>query len=367
MRVRVAACAAVVLAAAASCAQNPRQIPATAGSGSRVLVTQGQLRLDGHPWWPRGFDAYQLGTDWAVNDGCGAQVDLDDYFASLPPHSVTRFNAFASLAVNKDTGALDYRRLDAVFSAAERRGQLLVAVLSSGEGACEDGVFKDHDWYAGGWRATTSAARFLPYGRWLDAAVQRWGPSPALAGWELVGEPEPSVCGDAGCLWQQRSCPPDAAATLRAFFDAAGQRLRAFDADTPIWEGVAGGGQCGTRGDEYGQVARSPFIDVLDLHDYGPSGVALPGDAVDGVARRLAQAREVNKPLVVAEMGQPAGSCQPLHVRAADLARKVQVQRTAGTAGVMFWAFVPDPRLNNCTMDIGPGDPLFGVLDSLSP
>lgn len=310
-----------------------------ANAATRVAVAGGVLTLDGRPWWPSGFDAYELGTDWAVNRGCGAQVDLNRYFASLPPDSVTRFDAFAALARNKRTGAVDFGPLDAVFAAAERHGQLLVAVLASGEGACEDGEFKDAQWYTGGWTGD--------YAQWLAAAVGRWGRSPALAGWELVGEPEPR---------QQQSCPADAAAVLRGFFDQAGARLRALDPDTPIWSGVAGGSQCGIDGDGYLTVGQSPYIDVLDLHDYGAADVDL----------RLRQAASLGKPLVVAELGRFAGSCGSLPDRAAAIAARVSAQRQAGSAGVLFWNFVPDPRVGDCTMDIGPNDPLFDVLRSLN-
>jgi mannan endo-1,4-beta-mannosidase len=338
----------------------PAALPAV--SGSRVSAANGTLTLDGKPWWPTGFNAYELGTNWDVNKGCGAQVDLDQYFGSLPPHSVTRFDAFASLATDKRTGAQNFQALDAVFAAAKRHDQLLIAVLTSGDGACEDSAFKDHDWFAGGWQATASS-----YARWLDTAVARWGNSPALAGWEMVGEPETSFCGDTACQWQQRTCPSDAAATLRSFFDTAGSRLRALDSRTPIWAGFAGGGQCGTAGDDYALVAQSPSIDVLDVHDYGPPGVLLPGDQYNGVQRRLQQAKSVGKPLVIGEVGQPAGSCGSLTDRASFLTQKVQTQRQAGSAGVMFWAYVPDPRLTECTMDIGPQDPLFNTLRALQP
>jgi mannan endo-1,4-beta-mannosidase len=50
---------------------------ARADSGSRVSVVNGSFTLDGRPWWPVGLDAYELGTNWVVNEGCGAQVDLD--------------------------------------------------------------------------------------------------------------------------------------------------------------------------------------------------------------------------------------------------------------------------------------------------
>ena len=358
LRRRVAALTVAVLAVAGLGGEASPAV-ALADSGSRVRVVDGSFTLDGRPWWPVGFDAYELGTNWAVNEGCGAQVDIDRYFASLPPNSVTRVDVFAPLARNRRTGAADFTALDAVFAAAERHNQLLVASLSSGEGTCDDGGFKNKAWYAGGWTSSS-------YADWLDTAVSRWGHSRALAGWELVGEPEPGVCGDQLCQWQQRACPPDAAAALRSFFDSAGKRLRAIDSDTPIWAGLAGGGQCGSAGDDYATTGQSPGVDVLDVHDYGPPGVLMPGTERDGVQHRLEQAASIGKPLVVAEMGQPAGSCRPLSVRADDLARKARAQRQAGSAGVLFWAFVPDPRLDQCTLDIGPEDPMFDVVKALA-
>ncbi len=328
---RVAVLAAVVLAFIG--------ITPSGNAVTRVGTSGRTLTLDGQPWWPTGFDAYELGTNWELNEGCGAEVDLDAYFSSLPPNSVTRFNAYAPMGVVA---------LDAVFAAAERHGQLLVAVLSSGEGVCDDGGFKEAQWYAGGWKG--------PYAGWLDTAVRRWGHSPALAGWELVGEAEPSNCGDdATCAWQKRSCPPGAAETLRKFFDEAGARLKALDPDTLLWEGVAGGSQCGTNGEDYVLVGQSPSIDVLDVHDYGETDID----------ERLRQAAAIGKPMMVAEMGLHAGSCKSVADRAAYLAGRAAAQRKAGSAGVLFWNFVPDPRVNECTYDIGPSDPLFGVVASL--
>jgi hypothetical protein len=330
----------------------------------RVTTSANGLTLDGKPWWPTGYDAYQLGTDWDLNEGCGAQVDLKRYFGSLPARTVTRFNLYSTFATDKDTGETTFERLDKIFEEAADHNQLLVAVLASGEGACEDSEFKDHLWFAQDWDDAPTESTPMPYARWLDTAVARWGSSRALAGWELVGEPEPSNCTDSRCSWQKRVCPPDSAQVLRNFFDAAGARVRALDPDTPMWAGLAGGGQCGTRGEEYHYVAGSPGIDVLDYHDYGPRGEALPGNVIDGLQTRIDQARRVGKPLVVAEVGQEAGSCGSLQGRADDLTRKITAQREAGTAGALFWAYVPDPRLGECTFDIGPGDPLLAVLRS---
>ena len=330
-----------------------------------VTATPTGFTLDGNPWWPSGMDAYQLATNWSINRGCGAQVDLDAYFGSLPPNALTRFDLFAALAVDKFTGAVDFRPADAVFAAAARHRQMVLPVLVGGDGACESGEFKQRAWYIDGWK-TETAFGGMTYRQWLTAAVTRWRGSPALAGWEPVGEPEPGVCGRS-CAFPDRTCPPDAGAVLRGFFDAAGGAVRALDPGRPVFSGLAGGGQCGSAGDDYELVGRSPGVDVLDYHDYGADGVPLPGDQWNGLARRIAQAKAVGKPIVVNEIGQNAGSCGTVDDRATDVRRKVTGQRAAGTAGALFWAFVPDPRNDQCTFDIGPGDPLFGVAaDMLS-
>ena len=331
---------------------------------ARVGTAGTGLTLDGRPWWPVGMNAYQLATDWSVNVGCGAQVDPDDYFSRLPARSLTRFNAFESLATNKYTGARDWTSIDRVFAAAERHGQLVIPVLTAMDGSCEDEVFKDHGWYVDGWKTRPHGLE-PSFAAWTEAVVARYRNSPALAAWEAVGEPEPAVCtiGPGGaCDVDDRYCPPGAAQVLRAFFDESGRLIRGIAPGTPITAGLAGGGQCGAQGDEYEYVGASPWIDILQYHDYHSDGVPLPGDRWNGLARRLEQTRVLGKPLLVAEIGQAAGSCLPLARRVTDVKAKIDGQRAAGTAGALLWSFVPDPRPDECTYDIGPDDPLFDLL-----
>lgn len=321
---------------------------------ARVRATSSGLTLDGRPWWPAGLNAYQLASDWALNRGCGAEVDLTDFFDSLPEASVTRFNAFQLLAVNKATGTLDFTAIDNVFRAAEAHGQLLIPVLAAQTGACGNEIVKRRAWYSDGWHRT-SPMNVMSYEDWIRNAVRRWNSSPALAMWELVGEPEPLLPDD--------TCPKDASVVLRKFVDEAGGIVRSLDDRHPITVGLTGGGQCGTAGIEYEYVGASPHLDVLQYHDYGADRVPLPGDRYNGLAVRLAQAGRLGKPLLVAEIGQYAGGpCATVGERARDLALKMDGQRAAGTAGALLWAFVPDPRPDKCTFDIGPRDPVRVVL-----
>lgn len=325
----------------------------------RVEITDTGLRLDGTPWWPAGYNAYQLGTDWSINVGCGAQVDLDTYFGSLPPRALTRFNLYSALAVDKITGAVSFGPLDDVFAAARRHDQMVLPVLAGSSGDCENDRFKEWDWYVDGWRTDPAPGGFS-YETWLTTAVERWRGEPTLAGWELVGEPEASTCGPAGCQWYQRACPPGGADVLRTFFDEAGGLLHDLDGSRPIFSGFTGGGQCGLVGDDLPRVAGSEHLDVLDFHDYPDNGMEHP--AGSDLTSRIEQARNLRKPLVVNEIGLEAGSCRTVEQRADLLRQAYDDMRAAGVAGMLVWAFVPDPRTDACTYDVGYGDPVAEVV-----
>lgn len=66
------------------------------------------------------------------------------------------------------------------------------------------------------------------------------------------------------------------------------------------------------------------------------------------------------------EIGQHAGSCGSTSERVDDFRTKIAGQRAAGTATALFWAFVPDPRHDQCTYDIGPGDPVHELVSELT-
>ncbi|WTL32472.1 beta-mannosidase [Nocardia sp. NBC_01503] len=330
-----------------------------------VAATANGFTLRGQPWWPAGFNGPQLATRYSINFGCGAEVDLDDFFGRVPEHSLTRFAMFQALAVNKNTGALDFGAADAVFAAAERHGRMILPVLGAQTGDCGDETFKQRDWYVDGWRKFTTihGRSVMSFQDWLITAINRWRASPVVAGWELIGEPEPSICLSTQCDLRLRTCPADAARVLRAFMDEAGKIPRELDPGRLIFAGYVGGSQCGTAGEDFRTVSSSPNVDVMEYHDYSESDLPLPGGPNNGLARRLIQARELAKPLLIGEIGEHAGSCESLPDRRERMDRRISGQRDAGAAGVLIWAFVPDPRADQCTYDVGPDDPLWESVD----
>lgn len=346
---RVAAVGIAALLLLAACAQDtssrpspPEELPAVRADGDRLL-------LDGRPWWPAGLNAYQLGTRWEVNRGCGGQVDLDEFFGSFPPRSIVRFDAFQSHAVHRLSDVLDFSALDAVFAAAERHRVYVIPVLAPHDSDCDAGGYKQADWYVSGWRDPLPG-HVLAYDDWVATAVERWGSSPSVAMWELIGEPEAATCTDDECTLERRECTPGGAGLLRDWIGEAAAIVREHDPDRLVTVGTIGGDQCGSAGDDFATVAEADHLDVLQYHDY---------DDAQFLEQRLAQ---LSKPVLVAELGVEAGPCRGTTDRAAIVDRTLTRYRELGADGALLWSFVPDPRPDECTYDIGPGDPVRDVL-----
>ena len=90
----------------------------------------------------------------------------------------------------------------------------------------------------------------------------------------------------------------------------------------------------------------------------------MPGDAFNGLQVRLDQCAAIDKPLVVGEAGvRPIDVGGTLADRAAAIRAKLLRQVPAGVEGWLGWAWIKDgSTLDN--YDIGPGDPMLGVLSA---
>jgi hypothetical protein len=351
---------------------------AIATADPNVITRSGStLMLHGHAYRFTGVNAYQLGTYWNSNLGCGGQLtdqQLDQFFASLRPDSVVRFWAFQALAVNRNTHKPDFTGLDRVFRAAERHGQRLIPVLSNQDGSCDDGHWRDIAWYSGAFtkafddnrRGVTPA----PFTSWVTSIVSRYRSSRALGMWEPVNEPEATNCATGyrgnSCYAHHPPCPPGGAAALRHFFDTIGGQIKRLDPKHLLVSGVIGAGQCGTQGADYSMVHASRFVDVATYHDYGSDNVPVPGDRWNGMAVRLRQAEALAKPLISEEVGirsspnQDPGCVDPAR-RTALLTSKLHGQLAAGSRGFLPWTYAPAAEAG-CRHDIGASDPMLVVL-----
>lgn len=345
----------------------PAAVPPSPGAGAGpapaspyVVACATQLCQNGRPLQLVGTNAFSVATSREHNFGCGPQTDdLGALFASLPRGSLVRFWAFQGLARNPASGAYDFTGIDRVFTAAQRLDIRLLPVLSNQSGVCDDGHWRDDGWYSGGYLSSyddAGAGRApAPFWDYLSAVVPRYAGSPALAGWELVNEPEAARCtppaGGAAC-YAALSCPEGATAALRGFFDRVGARTRALDGGRHLLVmGVIGTGQCGANGEQYADLLASPGLDVATYHDYGAPDDPLP----IGLEERLQLSRRVGKPLLVEETGITGGDgpgCRPGRQRALLLEAKANAARRAGAVGLLPWTLQPVEQ--GCGFDFGP-------------
>jgi endo-1,4-beta-mannosidase len=256
-----------------------------------------------------------------------------------------------------------------VIAAASRRGQKLVlSITGQGEG-CDDGRWKDLEWYSGGYRTklnldsrTRVTTSYWDYTREI---VTRYRTSPVVGMWELVGEPEVSAAGTHACADHSQ-----ASVALRKFFDDVGGEVKRLDPNHLIHSGVIGSGQCGTSGEHYTYVHQSPAIDVASYHDYGADSVAVPGDQWNGMKVRIDAMRGIGKPLVVSEVGIKAQrgllGCGSLESRSALLRTKATAQLAAGAAGFMPWNWMPTND-GSCSYEtVTTGDPVLSMLKTVA-
>ena len=350
-------------------------------TGQLPITASGQnLEVGGVPLKFTGVNAYELGTDWGTNHGCGGMetpAQIASLFASLAPHSIVRFWAFqGNLATDTTTHQIDWAPIDQVFYLAAAYHVYLIPTITDQGGTCDGGHWQDPFWYAGGYKDVFNTAASadgtgdtpLSYWDYMQQLVDRYKDSPALGMWEPISEAEASSCAATyqplNCSGHQ-TCPDEsvAAADLTSFFTAVGGEIHALDPTHLVEAGLLGGGQCGTSGADYLSVDASPGIDVLSVHDYYGS-VALGGDQWNGLAVRFSQATSLNKPIITGEVGILAGNapgCDSFSQRASDMRAKAQAQFAAGSSAFLVWNWVLDP-LGSCNYNTGPGDPLMAVL-----
>jgi hypothetical protein len=361
------------------CACSPGRAASTRHWPSRPLIQASgtQLFLNGSVYRFTGVDAYEAGTQWSTNAGCGGQLDngqLDRLFASLAPDSLVRIWAFqGTIATDKDTHLLDWGPLDRVLTAAAAHHQRVILALTDQGGTCDGDHWQDPSWFGGGYTTVfDSPSRDggrnltpLSYLTFVRDIVVHFRDAPGLGMWEPISEAEASTCAPQyqplQCSGHQ-TCPDEAtaASALRTFFDAVGEQIHALDPRHLVESGFLGGGQCGTQGADYRYVSASPGIDVLSYHYYWGT-TPLGGDRWNGLTVRLAQSTATAKPIIAGEAGLKAGpgaGCRPASVRNEIMTRKEAAQFRGGSSGLLVWNWVPAVS-SACSYGVAPDDPLM--------
>lgn len=358
------------------------------GSGSIIGVNGTQLMLYGKPYKFVGTNCYQIATLWGTNAGCGGEFSdeqLDSFFSALPAHSLVRFWAFqGTLGINDNTFELDWTPIDRVFNVCETYGHRLIPSLANQGGTCDNDYYQGPAWYFGGFKevfnnkTNTNGLGLTPLSYWdyVNQIVPRYKNSSALGMWELINEPGPNTClgssiqsyclNNSSCLNQTY-----ASLALRYFYDNVGNLIHQLDPYHLVESGMLGSGQCGTSGEDYAFVSESDGIDVLSYHDYYGSD-PLGGDQWNGIAVRLNQAKQLNKPIIGGESGILAGidpnssnECYSYYERGVYYEQKLNYQLGNGSSGLLVWDY---SQVNNtdgsCTYNTWIGDPVMNVIQN---
>ena len=345
-----------------------------APGGSFVGRSGTSLTLDGVPRRFTGVNAYHLASDFTFNYGCGdnnSQTDLDTFFSSLRPVSVVRIWGFQHLAYNKNTGAIDFTRIDRVVQTAERYGHKLIISLANQTGNCDTPSYKDEAWYAGGYRQVFNGGTYnggasgpstpLSFWDYLHQIVPRYANSPAVAIWQPVNEPRNAVINPDGT----QTCTSTAASTLRQFFDVVGSEIHRLAPRQLVGSAVIGQGNCGAKGSEYAFLHASPGIDVGSYHDYNYDTSPVSGDQWNGLRVRIDQMNQVGKPLIIDEVGMKAADgvagCMTLAQRRDNIKAKMDAQLALGVDMYLAWAWTKYP-ISACSVNMTAGDPTLSLL-----
>lgn len=281
-----------------------RSFAATTPPAGFVYRSGKSLMLNGAPYKFVGFNAYgmtgcETGSPWN-------QAQIDAYFKSLPPASVTRIWAFKDRSAN----------LDLVVARAEANNQKLVMTLGNGLKNCE-GPSNGYDRDDGTSLGTTFFQTTYKgtYISWVKTAVAKYKNSPAVAMWEVSNE---------GGHQSSTS-----AAIMKSYYDTTAATIKGIDAQHLVSTGALAeytyGGEAG-----YKSIHEGANIDVVSFHEYDAGSVS------GHFAPVLRVANALNKPLMVGEVGSPdANLCG--QSRADYLKARFNSYLGQGAAGVLIW------------------------------
>ena len=329
--------------------------PASAsGQRSPFVVRDGaRLVLHGKPYRFTGLNIYNANS----RDNCwyslGSGPVLGQSLRQIGPgKEVFRAWFFQSLATTN--GRRDWAAFDHTLAVAARNGYRVIVTLANQWGDCEPGSgYRNDTWYRSGYMEPDPSG-IASYRSWVREVVTRYRFVPSILAWQLINEAEVKSSRDAS------SCPPDASQVLKSWAADVSGLIKSIDRNHLVSLGTIGGGQCGASFLEYKDVHSVPTIDLCEYHDYGEPLNPMPGDPFNGLAFRIQQCNELNKPLFVGETGIQRDP--DLAVRAAQFEAKFAAQFGAGVVGELVWDWWNGSVPLSDGYEVGPGDPTLQVL-----
>jgi endo-1,4-beta-mannosidase len=282
-------------------------------------------------------------------------MTVDEALDAIGP-SQQVFRAWFFQPLVSRAGKIDWSIFDHTLAVAASHGEKVIPVLGNQWDTCDSGRYRNEAWYQNGYNVGPDGPHSpLSYQDWVKAVVSRYASNPTIMAWQLLNEPEDATGVKDG------PCSPTAARTLQSFAHTMAAIVKLIDPFHLLSLGTAGFGQCGAMGAEYQALYNDPNIDICNYHDYGNPSLPLLQGMTNGLGARVQQAKNLNKPLMVDEMGVDLQkhSNGSLQTRADIFATRIKGMFDAGLVGVLVWDWNWPYRSAN---DVGPGDPLLQVL-----
>jgi len=329
-------------------------VPAAASSGF-VEADRTRFALDGRPWRPIGYNQYRLTSQpggYVCDPGYGAISDasLGRRLDEMRDAGANTVRTWFFQSYYQGGG---WAPFDRVLRAAAARGLRVIPTLVNHYPDCEppSGGAKSTGFYETAFRSP-GYGYSLSFKEYARMVAEHYAADRTVAFWQLVNEAE--ACGSGG------------PAALRSFAGEMRAQLRAVDPSHLVSLGTIGANQCGTTGDDYRTVNEA--VDVCEVHDYGAPQAAMPGDATNGIARRIRQCTDLGKPIFVGEAGIQSDvdanggssgttTAATLRRRAEFFAAKIAAQLRAGMDGYLMW----DKILENSDSPFNASSGRFGI------
>jgi mannan endo-1,4-beta-mannosidase len=312
-----------------------------------------RLVLHGKPYRFTGLNIYNANSRNNCWYSMGSGPTLGQSLRQIGPgKEVFRAWFFQSLATTN--GKRDWAAFDHTLAVAALHGYRVIVTLANQWGDCEPGSgYRNDSWYRSGYTQPDPSG-IVSYRNWVREVVSRYRWVPTILSWQLMNEAEVKSSSDAG------SCPADAAQVLKSWAGDISGLIKSIDRNHLVSLGTIGSGQCGASFTEYKDVHSVPTIDLCEYHDYGAPLNPMPGDAFNGLAFRLQQCNELNKPLFVGETGIQRDP--DLTLRSAQFEAKFTAQFGAGVVGELVWDWWNGSVPLSDNYEVGPGDPTLQVL-----
>ena len=321
--------------------------------GPLVEADGTQLTLNGEPYTFVGMNVYNANTRVHSCWYPFTQSELEASFVEMGEGiDVIRawfFQDFATV-----NGERSWTAFDETLAAAKATGKKVVVTLGNQWADCDIEGLKTRDWYESGY-TEPNAALPASYRDYVAEVVSRYAGESTVLMWQLLNEAEVPIHTPEGLCDEEVAHP-----LLKNWAADVSTLIKTIDPYHLVSIGTIGSGQCGAQYTDYKSLHDLPTVDLCEFHDY--TEAVMPGDQWNGLAFRIEQCNELNKPIFVGEVGvDPQWLDGTLEARAELLHDKITTQMDAGVVGEVIWAWNAFESRTD-TYDIGPGDPLFGFL-----